>query len=77
MSADPPVPAAAPEVVLAAEPALDDVGGLWAPERRPLVVGLVLTITLVAFEALAIATAGGGLPVREPAAHSAPVAGAR
>ena len=32
------------------------VGGLWAPERRPLVVGLVLTITLVAFEALAIAT---------------------
>lgn len=32
------------------------VGGLWAPQRRPLVVGLVLTITLVAFEALAIAT---------------------
>lgn len=34
----------------------DDIGSLWAPERRPLVVGLVLTITLVAFEALAIAT---------------------
>jgi MFS family permease len=30
--------------------------GLWAPERRRLTVGLVLTITLVAFEALAIST---------------------
>lgn len=32
------------------------IGGLWSPERRKLTVGLVLTITLVAFEALAIAT---------------------
>jgi MFS family permease len=31
-------------------------GGIWAPERRPLTVGLVLAVTLVAFEALAIAT---------------------
>ncbi len=30
--------------------------GLWSPARRGLTVGLVLTITLVAFEALAIAT---------------------
>jgi MFS family permease len=30
--------------------------GLWAPERRALVVGLALTVTLVAFEALAVAT---------------------
>ena len=31
-------------------------GGVWAPERRPLTIGLVLAVTLVAFEALAIAT---------------------
>jgi len=31
-------------------------GGLWSPARRGLTVGLVLTITLVAFEALAIST---------------------
>ena len=31
-------------------------GGVWAPERRRLTAGLVLTITLVAFEALAIST---------------------
>jgi MFS family permease len=31
-------------------------GGLWAPERRGLTIGLVLTITLVAFEAMAVAT---------------------
>ena len=30
--------------------------GLWSPRRRSLTVGLVLTITLVAFEALAIST---------------------
>ncbi|MCU1371068.1 MAG: Multidrug transporter [Ilumatobacteraceae bacterium] len=30
-------------------------GGLFAPQRRNLVVGLVLTVTLVAFEAMAIA----------------------
>lgn len=40
---DPPVPG-------------DGAGGLWDHERRPLTVGLVLTITLVAFEALAVAT---------------------
>ena len=32
-------------------------GGLWSPGRRPLTVGLVLTITLVATEALAVSTA--------------------
>ena len=31
-------------------------GGLWSPARRGLTVGLVLTITLVAFEALAVST---------------------
>jgi MFS family permease len=31
-------------------------GGLWAPERRSLTLGLVLTVTLVAFEALAVIT---------------------
>ncbi len=31
-------------------------GGLWSPHRRNLTVGLVLTITLVAFEALAVST---------------------
>src|SRR3954470_10562976 len=30
--------------------------GVWAPERRALTVGLVSTITLVAFESLAVAT---------------------
>ncbi|HEX5614028.1 MAG TPA: MFS transporter [Acidimicrobiia bacterium] len=30
--------------------------GVWAPERRALTTGLVLTITLVAFEALAVST---------------------
>ena len=29
---------------------------MWAPERRALTTGLVLTITLVAFEALAVST---------------------
>jgi len=31
-------------------------GGLWAPPRRRLAVGLVLTVTLVAFESLAVST---------------------
>jgi len=39
----------------AAAPPGDD--RLWSPERRPLTVGLVLTITLVAAEALAVSTA--------------------
>jgi MFS family permease len=30
--------------------------GIWAPSRRPLTVGLVLAVTFVAFEALAVAT---------------------
>jgi MFS family permease len=34
----------------------DEAGGLWAPGRRPLTVGLVLAVTFVAFEALAVAT---------------------
>ena len=34
----------------------DDGRGLWSPGRRNLTVGLVLTITLVAFEALAVST---------------------
>ena len=32
-------------------------GSLWSPARRPLTLGLVLTITLVAAEALAVSTA--------------------
>jgi MFS family permease len=40
--------------VTAAPPATN---GLWSPERRPLTLGLVLTITLVAAEALAVTTA--------------------
>src|ERR1700733_9833582 len=41
----PPAPApAAPE------------GGIWAPAHRRLTVGLVLAVTFVAFEALAVAT---------------------
>lgn len=34
----------------------DDGSGLWSAPRRGLTVGLVLTITLVAFEALAVST---------------------
>ena len=34
-----------------------DAGSLWSGERRPLTLGLVLTITLVAAEALAVSTA--------------------
>jgi MFS family permease len=37
-------------------PASEVAGGIWAPARRLLTVGLVLAVTLVAFEALAIAT---------------------
>ena len=37
-------------------PTLDRSDGLWSPHRRSLTIGLVLTITLVAFEALAIST---------------------
>ncbi|HEY1668681.1 MAG TPA: MFS transporter [Trebonia sp.] len=38
----------------AAPPSL--AGGIWAPAQRPLTVGLVLAVTFVAFEALAVAT---------------------
>jgi MFS family permease len=34
----------------------DQEGGVLAPERRALTVGLILTVTLVAFEALAVGT---------------------
>jgi MFS family permease len=34
----------------------DPATGIWAPARRPLTVGLVLAVTFVAFEALAVAT---------------------
>jgi MFS family permease len=45
------------EAVRAAAARADDGGdGVWAPARRRLTAALVLTITLVAFEALAIAT---------------------
>jgi MFS family permease len=36
--------------------AADGGGGIWAPQRRALTLGLVTTITLVAFEALAVIT---------------------
>jgi MFS family permease len=39
------------------EPEVGPVAGLWSPERRDLTLGLVLTITLVAAEALAVPTA--------------------
>jgi MFS family permease len=34
----------------------DQVGGLWAPQRRALTTGLVLTVTFIASEALAVVT---------------------
>lgn len=40
-----------------AGPDPDARDGLWSPARRPLTLGLVVTITLVAAEALAVATA--------------------
>jgi MFS family permease len=44
--------------VAAAGPGIraDASAGLWSPARRGLTIGLVLTVTLVAFETLAIAT---------------------
>lgn len=47
---------APPTVAPALDSFADHVGGLWSPARRSLTVGLVVTVTLVAFEALAIAT---------------------
>ena len=37
-------------------PRRDHADSLWRPDRRALTLGLVLTITLVGFEALAIST---------------------
>src|SRR5580698_11267806 len=37
-------------------PPVPSAGGIWTPGRRSLTIGLVLAVTLVAFEALAIAT---------------------
>jgi MFS family permease len=37
-------------------PPVPSAGGIWTPGRRPLTIGLILAVTLVAFEALAIAT---------------------
>ncbi|HEY4227934.1 MAG TPA: MFS transporter, partial [Candidatus Limnocylindrales bacterium] len=44
-------------LVVHREPVPPEEGGLWSAERRPLTLGLVLTITLVAAEALAVSTA--------------------
>ncbi len=45
-----------PTVLAPAVSTGDGRDGVWAPERRRLTLGLVMTITLVAFEALAIST---------------------
>ena len=45
-----------PSVRAPAAPAEGRPDGLWGPSRRRLTLGLVMTITLVAFEALAIST---------------------
>ena len=52
--ADPMLPGVPAAVAADADAVVD--AGVWAPERRRLTLGLVLTITLVAFEALAIST---------------------
>src|SRR6185437_5659021 len=55
---DPARPAARPASPRGERPSISPTsGGLWSAERRPLTVGLVLTITLVAAEALAVSTA--------------------
>ncbi|NJD28116.1 MAG: MFS transporter [Chloroflexi bacterium] len=46
-----------PASPMTAAPALGEGGGLWSPQRRELTIGLVLTITLVAAEALAVSAA--------------------
>jgi MFS family permease len=57
VTTDPHAPAAAPGPPTgpSGAPSLGD-GGLWSPGRRRLTAALVLTITLVAFESLAVAT---------------------
>jgi MFS family permease len=44
------------ETVRTSTTAASPADGIWAPARRPLTVGLVLAVTFVAFEALAVAT---------------------
>jgi MFS family permease len=52
-----PRPTQGPAPPPPAEPvAAGSGGGIWAPQRRALTLGLVTTITLVAFEALAVIT---------------------
>ena len=50
----------------------DRVPGLFAPQRRALTIGLVLTITFVASEALAVVTV---MPVADPVNANARGAG--
>ena len=45
-----------PAVLAPAVATVTERDGVWAPSRRRLTLGLVMTITLVAFEALAIST---------------------
>jgi hypothetical protein len=45
-----------PAVLAPPVPTAVERDGVWAPARRRLTLGLVMTITLVAFEALAIST---------------------
>src|SRR3990172_13292146 len=52
-----PYPPPVTNGIPAALPAAHRPDSLWSPARRPLTLGLVLTITLVASEALAVATA--------------------
>jgi len=51
-----PVTVEDPSVLAPAVPTVPERDGVWAPARRRLTLGLVMTITLVAFEALAIST---------------------
>jgi MFS family permease len=44
------------DVVRTSTTAVSPAEGIWAPTRRPLTAGLVLAVTFVAFEALAVAT---------------------
>ena len=56
------------------------VPGLWAPQRRALTLGLVLTITFVASEALAVVTVGektGGAEDVVPEVHAETAMGTR
>ena len=54
--AAPPAAAPAGPTTAPAGPPAAPAPGVWSPERRRLTAGLVLSVTLVAFESLAIAT---------------------